>query len=41
MIPPHLKGGVQGDSTAGATLLGAKGALEPWFSLKGKVQGKP
>ena len=24
-----FKGGVQGDSTYGATLLGAKGALEP------------
>lgn len=28
------KGGVQGDSTGGATLLGAFGALETWFPLK-------
>jgi hypothetical protein len=28
------EGGVQGDSTEGATLLGAFGALEPWFPLK-------
>ena len=30
----QTKGGVLGDSTFGATLLGAKGALEPWFPRK-------
>jgi len=30
----NKKEGVSGESTYGAPLLGAKGALEPWFPLK-------